>query len=62
MLWLVPDAEGASHVVLGMVKPITVIESDAPPVAEPEADITIGMVDFGFAPSTAISSAVPAFE
>ncbi|HIN37012.1 MAG TPA: hypothetical protein EYM77_05065 [Dehalococcoidia bacterium] len=58
VLCLVPNAEGAPHVALGMVKPITVIESGAPPVAEPEADLTIGMVDFGFAPSTAISSGV----
>lgn len=58
VLCLVPNAEGAPHVALGMVKPITVIESGAPPVAEPEADLTIGMVDFGFPPSTAISSGV----
>ena len=58
MLWLVPNAEGAPHVALGMVKPITVIESGALSVAEPEADLNIGMVDFGFAPSTAISSRV----
>lgn len=56
MLCFIPDAEGVPHVALGMAKPITVIESDAPLAAEPEADVTVDMVDFGFELSTPISS------
>jgi hypothetical protein len=56
MVCFVPNGEGVPHIALGMLKPITVIESDAPLVAEPEADLTIDMGDFAFAPSTAISS------
>ena len=33
MVCFVPNAEGVPHLALGMVKPITVIESDTPPVA-----------------------------
>ena len=54
----VPNAEGIPHVALGMIKPITVIESDAPLAAEPDSDVTIDMVDFGFGLSTPISSGV----
>ena len=39
-----------------MIKPITVIESEAPLVAAPAAEVTIDMVDFGFGVSGTISS------
>ena len=39
-----------------MIKPITVIESEAPLVAAPAAEVTIDMVDFGFGVSETISS------
>ena len=41
---------------LGMIKPITVIESSAPVAALPEAKVSIDMVDFGFGLSGAISA------
>ena len=39
-----------------MIKPITVIESEAPLVAAPAAEVTIDMVDIGFGVSGTISS------
>ena len=42
--------------MLGMIKPITVIESEAPLVAAPAAEVTIDMVDIGFGVSGTISS------
>ena len=48
MVCFVADAEGVPHIALGMVKPITVIESDAPLAAEPVPDVSIDMDDFEF--------------
>ena len=56
MVCFVPNAEGVPHLALGMVKPITVIESDTPPVAVQASEVSIDMVDFGFAVTGAISA------
>jgi len=50
----IPNAEGVPHMALGMIKPITVIESSAPVAALPEAKVSIDMVDLGFGLSGAI--------
>ena len=52
----IPNAEGVPHMALGMIKPITVIESSAPVAALPEAKVSIDMVDLGFGLSGAISA------
>ena len=56
MVCFVPNAEGVPRLALGMVKPITVIPSEAPLAAAPPADLSIDMVDFGFVVSTAITA------
>ncbi len=55
MVCFVPTAEGVPHLALGMVKPITVIANDAPLAAAPEPDLSMDMVDFGFAVSEPIT-------
>ncbi len=52
----IPNAEGVPHMALGMVKPITVIESSAPVAALPSAKVSVDMVDFGFGLSEPIST------
>ena len=56
MICFVANAEGVPHFALGMVKPITVIESNAPLAAEPVPDVSIDMDDFEFGVSTPISA------
>ena len=56
LVCFIPNAKGVPHMALGMIKPITVIESSAPVAALPEAKVSIDMVDFGFGLSGAISA------
>ncbi len=48
MLCFVPNAEGIPHVALGMALPLTVTQSTGPVAAEPEATVSMDMVEFGF--------------
>ncbi len=44
----VPSSDGMLHVMKGMVKPLSVTTQGATPAAEPVADLTATLVDFGF--------------
>ena len=52
----IPNAEGVPHMALGMVKPITVVESSEPVATLPNAKVSIDMVDFGFSLSAPIGA------
>lgn len=52
----IPNAEGVPHMALGMIKPITGIESSAPVADQPDSRVSVGLVDFGFWISEPISA------
>ncbi len=47
---IVPDSTGTPHMMLGMIRPLTV-EAKENGAAEPTGDMTIKLVDYGFEPS-----------
>lgn len=56
MLCLIPSSDGTPHIAKGMVRPLTVVAASGPTAAEPEADLTLNLVDYAFnfsAPLTA---------
>lgn len=56
MLCFVPTADGVPHIAKGMVRPLTVVPSDAPAGPLPEADLNVVLSDFDFTMSEPIGA------
>ena len=62
MLCFVPNAEGIPHAALGMALPITVTQSTEPAAAEPEATVSMSMLEFAFDLSAPITGGPQVIE
>jgi hypothetical protein len=62
MLCLIPDSEGVPHFALGMATSLTITEATGPLAAEPDSDLSIDMVDFGYNLSAPISAGTQAIR
>jgi len=62
MLCFIPNAEGIPHVALGMALPLTVTQSTGPAAAEPEATVSMDLLEFGFNLSTPITGGTQVIE
>jgi len=56
MMCFIPSPDGKPHVMKGMSRPITVVPATGPVAAEPEADVTMTLKDYGFDAAPAITS------
>ena len=56
LVCFVADPNGVPHFALGMAQALTVTEATGPLAAEPTADLSIDMVDFGFDLSAPIAA------
>ena len=48
MLCFIPSADGKPHFMKGMLRPITVVAASGAVAAEPQADVVVNLVDYGF--------------
>ncbi|MBC7670832.1 MAG: hypothetical protein H7247_00300, partial [Polaromonas sp.] len=48
LLCVIPSPDGTPHVMKGMVRPLTVIAASGEKAAEPKADVTVHLNDYGF--------------
>jgi hypothetical protein len=55
MLCAIPSPDGKTHLMKGMVRPLTVVASDAQ-ITAPVADVTITLSDYKFAPSIPLTA------
>jgi plastocyanin len=55
-LCFVPSPDGVPHFAKGMISPLTVTAATGAQAVAPEADVTVDMVDFAFAPSSPITA------
>jgi len=54
LICFIPSADGVPHVAKVMLKPLTVTAASGAAASEPQADVTLDLVDFGFNFSMAI--------
>lgn len=62
VICFIPDENGIPHAAHGMVRPLTVTESEAAAASAPEADITMTLFDFNFALSALITPGTHTFH
>jgi hypothetical protein len=48
LMCFIPAVDGMPHVMKGMSRQLKVVASDRPPAPEPEADLTVKLVDYDF--------------
>lgn len=56
LLSWIPDKQGVPHFARGMIKALSVIETEEPPAPEPTADVTLDFVDFSYVLSEPLAS------
>jgi uncharacterized cupredoxin-like copper-binding protein len=48
LLCVIPSSDGVPHLAKGMIAPLEVVAGSEAPVAEPTADLTMDLIDYGF--------------
>ena len=56
MLCFIPSSDMKPHFMKGMIRPLTVVPATGPAAAEPDADLTMNLVDYDFEFTPAITA------